>query len=92
MTVAVNAEETGKKIAEAIPGSVVSSDKGWLDCRQQSAGTGGRIFLKDTPGMDFDYLTVVTAVDYLDYFEVVYRLVSMKNNQSLILKTRLLYP
>jgi hypothetical protein len=30
MTIAVNTEETGKKIAEAIPGSVISSDKGRL--------------------------------------------------------------
>ena len=88
MTVAVNTEETGKKIAEAIPGSVVSSDKRWLTVESKAlAQVAG--FLKDTPGMEFDYLTVVTAVDYIDYFEVVYRLVSMKNNQSIILKTRL---
>jgi NADH-quinone oxidoreductase subunit C len=45
-------------------------------------------FLKNTAGLDFDYLTFVTAVDYLEYMEIVYRLVSLKNNQSLILKTR----
>ena len=88
MTVAVNTEETGKKIAEAIPGSVVSSDKAWLTVDSKAlAQVAG--FLKDTPGMEFDYLTVVTAVDYMDYFELVYRLVSMKNNQSIMLKTRL---
>ena len=30
----------------------------------------------------------MAAVDYLEYFEVIYRLVSLKNNHSLILKTR----
>jgi NADH-quinone oxidoreductase subunit C len=88
MTVAVNTEETGKKIAEAIPGSIVSSDKGWLMVDSKSLAQVAA-FLRDTPGMDFDYLTVVTAVDYIDYFELVYRLVSMKNNQSIILKSRL---
>jgi NADH-quinone oxidoreductase subunit C len=87
MTIAVNTEETGKRIAEAIPGSVISSDKGSLSVDSKALAQVS-VFLKDTPGLEFDYLTVVTAVDYLDYFEVVYRLVSMKHNQSLILKTR----
>jgi len=39
--------------------------------------------------VDFDYLTVVTAADYMEYFEMVYRMVSLKQNHSLILKTRL---
>ena len=87
MTVAVNTEETGKKIAEAIPGSVVSSDKGSLTVDSKALPQVSD-FLKNTHGLEFDYLTVLTAVDYLDYFEVIYRLVSLKNNQSLILKTR----
>ncbi|MFA5064414.1 MAG: NADH-quinone oxidoreductase subunit C [Dehalococcoidia bacterium] len=87
MTVAVNTEETGKKIAEAIPGSVVSSEAGSLTVDSKSLAQVSE-FLKNTPGLEFDYLTVLTAVDYLHYFEVVYRLVSLKNNQSLILKTR----
>ncbi|MCX6004082.1 MAG: NADH-quinone oxidoreductase subunit C [Chloroflexi bacterium] len=87
MTVAVNTEETGKKIAEAIPGSVVSSDKESLTVDSKALAQVAD-FLKNTPELEFDYLTVLTAVDYLDYFEVVYRLVSLRNNQSLMLKTR----
>ena len=88
MTVAINGEELGKKIAEAFPGSVVSSDKGTvvIDSKQLLPVAG---YLKDTAGLEFDYLTMVTAVDYLDYFELVYRLVSLRQNHSLILKTRL---
>jgi len=87
MTVALNGEDTGKKIAEAIPGSVVSGDKNSLIVESKSLLQVAE-YLKNTPGMEFDYLTVVTAVDFMEYFEVVYRLVSMKNNQSLMLKTR----
>jgi NADH-quinone oxidoreductase subunit C len=87
MTVAVNTEETGKKIAEAIPGCVVSIDKGSITVDSKALAQVAD-FLKNTAGLEFDYLTVLTAVDYLDYFEVVYRLVSLKNNQSLMLKTR----
>jgi NADH-quinone oxidoreductase subunit C len=87
VTVALNGEETGKKIAEAFPGSVVSSDKGTVivDSKQLQQVAG---YLKDTQGLEFDYLTVVTAVDYLDYFEIIYRVVSLKYNHSLIIKTR----
>jgi NADH-quinone oxidoreductase subunit C len=87
VTVAINCEETGKKLQDAIAGSVVSAGKTDIlvdvNKLQQVAG-----FLKNTAGLDFDYLTFVTAVDYLEYMEIVYRLVSLKNNQSLILKTR----
>ncbi|MFC2056442.1 NADH-quinone oxidoreductase subunit C [Chloroflexota bacterium] len=45
-------------------------------------------YLKNTPGLDFDYLNWMTAVDYPDHFIVIYNLISLKNNVSLMLKTR----
>jgi len=45
-------------------------------------------FLKDTPGLDFNYLAAITAVDYYDYFEVVYQLTSLEHNHSLVVKAR----
>ncbi len=45
-------------------------------------------FLKNTPGLDFNYLSSITSIDYKDYFELVYQLISIKHNHSLILKTR----
>jgi NADH-quinone oxidoreductase subunit C len=45
-------------------------------------------YLKTTPGLDFDYLTAITAVDYYDYFEVIYQLTSLQHNHSLVVKTR----
>ena len=87
MTIAINCEETGKKLQEVFPGSVVSSGKAdiLIDANKLLEVAG---FLKNRAGLDFDYLTFVTAVDYLDYMEIVYRLVSLKNNLSLIMKTR----
>ena len=46
-------------------------------------------FLKETPGLDFAFLTAITAVDYIEYFELIYHLLSMKHNHSVVLKTRL---
>jgi NADH-quinone oxidoreductase subunit C len=46
-------------------------------------------YLKSDPELDFDYLNHITAVDYYDYFELVYQLTSIKYNHSLVLKTQL---
>jgi NADH-quinone oxidoreductase subunit C len=45
-------------------------------------------FFKTEPGLDFNYLVHITAVDYNEYFELVYHLVSLKHNHSLVIKTR----
>ena len=45
-------------------------------------------FLKEDSALRFDFLVSVSAVDYIEYFEVVYHLVSMTNNHSTVLKTR----
>ena len=45
-------------------------------------------FLKESPDLEFASLTSVSAVDYIEYFELVYHLLSMRRNRSAILKTR----
>jgi NADH-quinone oxidoreductase subunit C len=44
-------------------------------------------YLKNESG--FDYLDMVTAADYSDHFELVYRLLSTKNNELVSLKLEL---
>ena len=41
-------------------------------------------FLKNTPKFDFQMLVSITAVDYIEYFEIVYHLLSIQHNLSLI--------
>ena len=43
-------------------------------------------FLRDTPELAFDYLASVTAVDYLDRFEIVYQVRSLKRRQDAALR------
>jgi len=45
-------------------------------------------YLKNTPEFDFDYFDMVTAADYADRFELIYRLLSLKNNSLISLKVR----
>lgn len=44
------------------------------------------VFLRDDPRFDCKYLNCITAVDYLDHFEVVYTLMSLAQNRMLTLK------
>lgn len=44
--------------------------------------------LKETPGLEFNYLVSITGVDYVDYFEVVYHLVSLSKNHSAVIKVK----
>lgn len=45
--------------------------------------------LKEEPALAMDFLSSITAVDYMDSFEVVYHLTSLTHNHSLVLKTTL---
>jgi len=87
MTVALSAKEIATKLEGQFPGSIIESNQNNLVVKSESL-LEVATFLKTTPGLDFDYLTSITAVDYYDYFEVVYHLTSIKHNHSLVVKTR----
>ena len=87
MTVALSGREIATRLEEQFPGSIVESSPNSLVVKSES-WLEIATFLKTTPGLDFDYLTSITAVDYYDYFEVVYQLTSIKHNHSLVVKTR----
>jgi len=87
MTVALSGQEIADKLDEQFPGSIVESSQDSLVVNSEFL-LKVATFLKDTPGLDFNYLAAITAVDYYDYFEVVYRLTSMEHNHSLVVKTR----
>jgi NADH-quinone oxidoreductase subunit C len=82
---------SGVALAEAIeafaPGSVESSagTDVWLKPESISSVCEG---LKTRPEFKFDLLSSLTAVDYIDHFEVVYHLTSLPMNASAVLKSR----
>lgn len=87
MTTALSGQEVSRQIGERFPDAVLQSDEAAVVLRGKSLLEVAQ-FLKTTPGLEFDYLASISGVDYLDYFEVVYHLTSMKNNHSLVLKVR----
>jgi NADH/F420H2 dehydrogenase subunit C len=87
VTTALNGEQVAKEVTELFPGAVVAADKAAVVVTSNSLFQVAE-FLKNAPALGFDYLTNLVAVDYMDYFEVVYHLISLKHNHSLVLKTR----
>ncbi len=87
MTTALNGEQVAKKIGDISPSAVVAADKTSVIVTSESLFKVAE-FLKNAPELDFNYLRDLTSVDYMDYFEVVYRLISLTHNHSLVLKTR----
>ena len=87
MTRALNGAELAKRINQAHPDSVSeSSDRDvWIE---PDAIPAVARFLKETPDLDFAFLTAITGVDYIEYFEIVYHLLSMRRNHSAVLKAR----
>ena len=46
-------------------------------------------FLKNDPKLAFNYLNAVSAVDYIECFEIVYHLTSFEFNHSAVIKARI---
>jgi NADH-quinone oxidoreductase subunit C len=87
MTKQLTGSEVAKKIGQQLPGTVVGYDDSAILIESGSILEVCR-YLKQTADLNFDYLVNLTGVDYLDYFEIVYHLASLKQNHSLVLKTR----
>jgi NADH-quinone oxidoreductase subunit C len=87
MTKALSPHEVGRMISSSIPDSVIETAEGWLLLKLESLYKTAE-YLKNSPEFAFDYLNFITAVDYFDYFEVVYMLTSLKHNHSVTLKVR----
>ena len=45
-------------------------------------------FLKEEPTLYFNYLSSISAVDFVDHFEMVYHLTSFEHNHTAVVKAR----
>lgn len=87
MTVALSGKAVATKLEQQFPTSTIEPNGDSLSVKGESLFELIS-FLRTTPDLEFDYLNSITAVDYFDYFEVVYHLTSIKHNHSLVVKTR----
>lgn len=81
-------EELGRRLQASLPEAVdgwdgldlwIKSDAILESCRH----------LKETPDLQFNLLNSISAVDYVDHFELVYHLTSTVHHHSVVLKVRL---
>ena len=87
MTTELGAARLAAHIEAALPDAVLEHDDNDVRVRPESVEEVARL-LKEDPELDFAFLAAITAVDYIEYFEVVYHLLSMRRNQRAVVKTR----
>lgn len=88
MTQPLPPAELAERIGASIPGAVrrVTLDAIYLNADQIASVAR---FLRETPGLDLDHLEQITAIDYEEYFDVIYHLVSLAHNHDIYLRIKL---
>ena len=81
-------EDLAEKITAGVPESVDGMVDGVLRVKSQKIADVAN-FMKSDSGLDFNFLNSISAVDYIDHFEVVYHLTSLNKRHTAIVKTRL---
>ena len=87
MTTWLTGTEVAARIRERFPEAVEAANTVWVGVQADALVEICR-FLRDDPGLAMEQATNVTAVDWIDYFEVVYHLQSITRNQIMTLKCR----
>jgi NADH/F420H2 dehydrogenase subunit C len=82
-----DAETLAGRLREAFQDAVTDwrNDTVWV---QPSRIADVSQFLRDEPDLDFQLLNSISAVDYIEYFEIVYHLTSLRRQHTAVVKTR----
>ena len=80
--------ELSAKLTAALPDAVAGCDETavWVNPDHLAAAAA---LLKDDPALDFQFLNSVSAVDFIEYFDLVYHLTSLRRRHTAVMKTRL---
>ena len=87
MTRAFQGEELARFIQRRFPDAELEWDGDSLWIEPQRVREVAR-FLKEEPQLEFNFLNAVSAVDYIEHFELLYHLTSFEHNHSAVVKTR----
>ena len=87
MTTATAGDALADALRAEFPDAVLGADDGavWVAPRAIASVCA---FLRDDPAHDYKMLGSLTAVDYVEYFEVVYHLTSISRNATAVLKAQ----
>ncbi len=87
MTRLIAGTDLAGRIEPRFPGSVVTSNSSEVSVRSDALHDALQ-FLRDNEELDFQFLNSVSAVDYVEYFELVYHLTSLRRNTTCVVKSR----
>ena len=85
MTMLVPGGELAGRLEAAVPAAVEASDNAQVWVRKERLVAVCR-WLRQEPDLAFDFLAAITAVDYVERFELVYHLTSLRHNHRAVLK------
>ena len=85
--VPVAAEHLAERLQEAVADSVErwNQDAVWV---KPSLIDSVFRFLRDDPELDFQYLNSISAVDFIEHFELTYHLTSIQRQHTALVKTK----
>ena len=83
----VAVEHLTERLQEAVPDVVVEWNNYALWIKPSSIASVSR-FLCDDPELDFKFLNSISAVDFIEYFEISYHLTSMNRHHTALVKTK----
>ncbi len=84
---ALAGEELANRLNQGVADSVESWEGDVVWVKPSSIGRVAQ-FLRDDPDSDFQFLNAISAVDYVEYFEVVYHLTSFRRQHTAVFKSR----
>ncbi len=82
---------TGQELAERLNQGVQDSVDRWEDDAvwvQPSRVDDVAHFLRDDSSLDFQFLNSISAIDFIEYFDVVYHLTSFRQQHTGVVKAR----
>ena len=85
LTETISGLRVAERLSAALPGIVLTADDGAVTVAAERVAEAA-LFLRDDPDLDCKYLNCLTAVDWLDHFDLVYLLSSLAKNHALTLK------
>jgi len=82
---------SGREVAEWLeagaPGSVERWQEQTVWVKPPSIAEVAR-FLRDNPSLDLQFLNSISAVDFIEYFEIIYHLTSLRQQHTAVVKSR----
>ena len=83
---------TGKELADRLEEALPNVVEGWDSTAiwvKPNHMVQVAHFLFSDPNLDFNYLNSISAVDFIEYFEIVYHLTSFNKHHSAVAKTKI---